>query len=1703
MLLGQLSKKYDQREREAILKVQARPRKKTKKRKRIRKPDPIRKYPFWVGHINLEAIRDTGIPGAAGESPSRIPRDGIGVEVRFEKNMVSAWKSDHVVKAVEEHGPEAKDQTGGKSLVGYIIGDDSAHGTILGGLKTVIRLKIASISTTFCALQDSQYLRHYVRIDVYLYDGAFSKPHRSRPARVALASVFRAVSRQRKLDAKEEPGSLFEDESSSSSVRTVGTVHCLNDDTRPVISTKSNMPKKEKRASKASKNVRLDVSGLYEALRPVKWSTEAPNPHELKSELLPYQRKALAWMIHRETDVKSRRLPNELWINLKAPKISELPANAPEDSKPTAICFSRWLGLLYSTQPKIPTIPDMKGGILAEEMGLGKTVEMISLVLRNPMPAIPPLPTEKEIIGEMETGSRLRVAVGATLVVTPSSILFQWVNEIKRHAPDLKVVIYEGMRDESGRRRKKHSDDHIHHFARADIVLTTYRVLASEVHYGKKNPYGFRRRKRYKIPTTPLLTARFWRMVLDEAQEVESTVKACAQMAGRIASINRWCMTGTPVGKRGLEDLYGLALFLKVSPFDDISCWRGGLEEPYFDGDSEPLLNLMKVLLWRHSKRHISGELKLPPLTERVIRLRFSPVEEEYYDRVLNRVRNKVFMKVREGKMWDRDAIKQLEPLRLACCNPAFSGKQTRVMNLSTFGHLMCAEVRNELTAAERELCRSLNLLGAMNECIPEPNTALTLFEDAWTIADLGVAGLGEKADSLQPKIGRGIITKNEEVRQWNQIEMITAHCFTRNFCRKMLDAAARDIGKGSYIIAFRSECGIFGPFEIPEDISAMLRGDLRPPKISPKKKSRKGAQTGSVEEDVVETEAIKKKRGVLEQVLKMCDRLKVRRRWVREIVDTFKSRLVFDSENIGEIQVDRMYLREDCTGIDGQCIDDEVEYLFRERKMIIGVNRVLLIAVDDAVRPVLLDLQEEPWRAVGIGKEEYFRNRKPEVKQNRDAFERWNEMKRKKIEDLLELPLLAVQNQVKLMEEYRIQLLPEYLRTGVIPEVRTLAERFVPDQIATSSKPVDLTGEIDGGRKEGKREEGKREKKEGNQEGPAPARLHLFERLSGKQRGKIMKDLEGIEEKMIKERAILSRRTRVFVAYEDRARIQELLAIRAKNPQVDALKAKVCHEIRVSYPKWAQKLQPLREKLKALDEYMSILPTKLTYKDSKIWAIEKEFLLNDRKINHSIDASSSSRGKDLDLQVLSALDTQYQFQPTFSVEVVLTKIFKRLQRQCRMFIQKVDTEYQSVDFTNKLEHEVCRSRWGLITDSLSALRIVKLLVTTEEDRLRKAQSVHTRALNKLKSMCEENEGTPGMYWDPVKFKKLEKDVKTHREKCQRLNSKLTYMSNRFGVSMQTGENKAKVAAIDDKKTPLAESSVECPICRHEMKNAAFTRCGHQFCFDCIKNCLKRKQRCPTCRQKARIEGLTIVQSEDEDTKAPKDTKKKNGLNVVPIKGEGDYGTKVETLLRLLIGIEEQNPGAKSLVFSHFPRSLDMVAEALRKNSITFEHLKGATARKRSTYVERFKSNPKTRVMLLSLRSDSSGLTLVAATHVFLLEPSLNFAVEQQAINRVHRIGQNHPCSVHRLVIRGSIEQKIFDTASRRYRSPGLVSPKKLKTARGGKLEADGMGKDMDLEVEGDAEDEDAEGAALAKQQKETLAVSELLTVLGIDPGEE
>ncbi|KAJ4978047.1 hypothetical protein NE237_008827 [Protea cynaroides] len=268
--------------------------------------------------------------------------------------------------------------------------------------------------------------------------------------------------------------------------------------------------------------------------------------------------------------------------------------------------------------------------------------------------------------------------------------------------------------------------------------------------------------------------------------------------------------------------------------------------------------------------------------------------------------------------------------------------------------------------------------------------------------------------------------------------------------------------------------------------------------------------------------------------------------------------------------------------------------------------------------------------------------------------------------------------------------------------------------------------------------------------------------------------------------------------------------------------------------------------------------------------------------------------------------------------------------------------------------------------------------------------------------------------------------------------------ANSSAAACSTTEQIERVSRADDEA---------CPVCQEKLNNQKMVfQCGHVTCCKCFVAMTEQRLihhgktqeewvMCPTCRQ--RTDFGNIAFADDRQNKAY------NSCNPITFQGhekpeafinvQGSYGTKIEAVTRRILWIKSTDPKAKVLVFSSWNDVLDVLQHALIANDVSYIRMKGG--RKSHIAISQFKgqksnaictthgqqSEPKSiQVLLLLIQHGANGLNLLEAQHVILVEPLLNPAAEAQAINRVHRIGQEKTTLVHRFIVKDTVEESIL-----------------------------------------------------------------------------
>ncbi|UII27886.1 DEAD/DEAH box helicase [Fulvivirga maritima] len=137
---------------------------------------------------------------------------------------------------------------------------------------------------------------------------------------------------------------------------------------------------------------------------------------------------------------------------------------------------------------------------------------------------------------------------------------------------------------------------------------------------------------------------------------------------------------------------------------------------------------------------------------------------------------------------------------------------------------------------------------------------------------------------------------------------------------------------------------------------------------------------------------------------------------------------------------------------------------------------------------------------------------------------------------------------------------------------------------------------------------------------------------------------------------------------------------------------------------------------------------------------------------------------------------------------------------------------------------------------------------------------------------------------------------------------------------------------------------------------------------------------------------------------------------------DGDSGKMEDVILKLDNAIRDDH---KILIFSQFVKHLSILAEHLKEKKIDFAYLDGST-KDRQGQVERFQNTPELKVFLISLKAGGLGLNLTKADYVFILDPWWNPAIEAQAVDRAHRIGQENKVFTYKFITKNTVEEKIL-----------------------------------------------------------------------------
>lgn len=482
----------------------------------------------------------------------------------------------------------------------------------------------------------------------------------------------------------------------------------------------------------------MQVRRLMESLQAKANLPEADQPATLLVPLRSYQRQALHWMIEREKPLPPR-------APMAPVPLTKKPKTVLPDGW-TELCTDEGRKYYYNTntrqtswhlpaQPEAATVlpadseaePRVRGGVLADDMGMGKTVEVLSLILANsqPSPAAAASSASEQSGDSTDESSGNEQPGRGTLIVCPLSLLSQWQSEIAKHTPPdtLSVYVYHG----TGRTR----DSAV--LAKYDVVLTTYATLATEMPNdkpAKKDAAAAATsetaRKARQAGSDALLQTRWQRVVLDEAHVIKDRSTRSAKAAAALKAERRWAVTGTPIQNK-LDDVYSLLQFLRVEPCADPGWWQAYVMRPIRNHEERGFLKLQSVLahvLLRRTKdqKLANGQaiVALPPRVCKVRALKFGSHEEDFYTSLWSASKTTFESYVANGSVLRNYAhvLELLLRLRQACDHPLLVLNKKRQRPANVVPIIQRYMSAGEAHPLEQEQARELMSQWCDEECV-------------------------------------------------------------------------------------------------------------------------------------------------------------------------------------------------------------------------------------------------------------------------------------------------------------------------------------------------------------------------------------------------------------------------------------------------------------------------------------------------------------------------------------------------------------------------------------------------------------------------------------------------------------------------------------------------------------------------------------------------------------------------------------------------------------------------------------------------------------------------------------------------------------------------------------------------------------------------------------------------------------------------
>lgn len=303
---------------------------------------------------------------------------------------------------------------------------------------------------------------------------------------------------------------------------------------------------------------------------------------------------------------------------------------------------------------------------------------------------------------------------------------------------------------------------------------------------------------------------------------------------------------------------------------------------------------------------------------------------------------------------------------------------------------------------------------------------------------------------------------------------------------------------------------------------------------------------------------------------------------------------------------------------------------------------------------------------------------------------------------------------------------------------------------------------------------------------------------------------------------------------------------------------------------------------------------------------------------------------------------------------------------------------------------------------------VYRIDFTAKEQERYNALSAEAQGLlkNYEKKQGREGKGAGEAFRNLLEILLRMRQCCNHWQMCgERITNLLAQLEEQKTVDL-TPENKK---ALQDMLQVQIESQEDCPVCLETLHNPVITTCCHAFGQECITKVIEAQKKCPMCRAELADDTCLVTPQHggDEETDDQMDLTQSS--------------SKLETMMKILVATKTED---KTIVFSQWTRFLDIVQARLDREGMKYCRIDGTMkAHEREKALQSLATDPDCTIMLASLSVCSVGLNLVAANQVILADTWWAPAIEDQAVDRVHRMGQTKETRVFRLVMDKSIEE--------------------------------------------------------------------------------